>query len=75
MKIDCDECPVRGHACGDCVVTVLLGVPDRAPVEFDGAEQVAIARLARAGLVPPLRGSSERPPLRVVGSDEHTLSA
>jgi hypothetical protein len=75
MKIDCDECPVRGHACSDCVVTVLLGVPDHAPVEFDGAEQVAIARLAQAGLVPPLRGGSERPPLRVVGSDDHMLSA
>jgi len=74
MKIDCDECPVRGHACGDCVVTVLLGVPEHAPVEFDGAEQVAIARLAQAGLVPPLRASSH-PALRVVGQDGQILSA
>jgi len=25
MLIDCDACGVRGPACGDCVVTVLLG--------------------------------------------------
>lgn len=27
MIIDCDECAVRGPACADCVVTVLLGGP------------------------------------------------
>ncbi len=27
MVIDCDTCVVRGFACGDCVVTVLLGRP------------------------------------------------
>lgn len=27
MMIDCDACAVRGPACGDCVVTVLLGMP------------------------------------------------
>ena len=27
MIIDCDSCEVRGHACGDCVVGVLLGGP------------------------------------------------
>ena len=25
MLIDCDHCVVRGLACGDCVVSVLLG--------------------------------------------------
>jgi len=30
MIIDCDTCAVRGDACGDCVVGVLLGVPDPA---------------------------------------------
>lgn len=74
MKIDCDECPVRGHACGDCVVTVLLGIPEHTPVEFDGAEQIALARLAHAGLVPPLRASG-RTALRAVGRDEDILSA
>jgi hypothetical protein len=63
MLIDCDTCAVRGPACGDCVVTVLLGAPPAmshhgaAPdaVELDGAEQAAIAVLAGSGLVPPLR--------------------
>lgn len=51
MIIDCDGCAVRGDACGDCVVAVLLG----APPEITAAEQRAIDVLAEAGLVPPLR--------------------
>jgi len=54
VLIDCDSCTVRGLACGDCVVTVLLGVPP-AGVELDDAEQAAIGALAAQGLVPPLR--------------------
>jgi len=54
VLIDCDSCEVRGPACGDCIVTVLLGAaPDG--VELDPAEQAAIQVLARTGLVPPLR--------------------
>ena len=52
MVIDCDSCEVRGHACGDCVVTALLGGP---PGELDEAESVALEVLAGSGLVPPLR--------------------
>ena len=59
MLIDCDNCAVRGAACADCVVTVLLGSPpvevDVDVVEFDAAEQAAINTLAEHGLVPPLR--------------------
>jgi hypothetical protein len=54
VLIDCDSCAVRGLACGDCVVTVLLGVSP-AGVELDAAEQAAISVLADQGLVPPLR--------------------
>jgi hypothetical protein len=54
MLIDCDACEVRGLACSDCVVSVLLGVPDEG-AELDETEQVAIDALAHAGLVPPLR--------------------
>lgn len=54
MIIDCDTCRVRGPACGDCVVTVLLGRPGQAP-DLDAAEQRAIGVLAAGGLVPPLR--------------------
>jgi hypothetical protein len=53
MIIDCDTCVVRGLACGDCVVGVLLGVPPN--VEIDALEQRAIDTLGRAGIVPRLR--------------------
>jgi hypothetical protein len=54
--IDCDTCQVRGLACGDCVVSVLLGTPEmRRPVDLDDAEARAISVLAVSGLVPPLR--------------------
>jgi hypothetical protein len=53
MVIDCDSCVVRGLACGDCVVSVLLGVPEN--VEIDALEQRAIDALGRAGIVPRLR--------------------
>ncbi|HVQ17756.1 MAG TPA: hypothetical protein VMT27_01820 [Actinomycetes bacterium] len=51
MIIDCDTCTVRGDACADCVVAVLLGSP---PV-LDTEEQQAIEVLAASGLIPPLR--------------------
>lgn len=51
MIIDCDGCGVRGDACGDCVVAVLLG----APPDLQADEQRALGVLAEAGLVPPLR--------------------
>jgi hypothetical protein len=53
MIIDCDSCVVRGLACEDCVVSVLLGVPEN--VEIDVLEQRAIDALGRAGIVPRLR--------------------
>ena len=54
MNIDCDSCAAKGPACGDCVVTVLLGAPPEG-VELDEAEQRAIEALAEGGLIPPLR--------------------
>lgn len=69
MIIDCDSCEVRGVACGDCVIGVLLGAPTRqtrgaeaaevpsgAPiVQFDAPERRALDVLADQGLVPRLR--------------------
>lgn len=51
--IDCDTCTVRGLACHDCVVTVLLGPPPE--LTIDDTEQRALDVLAEGGLVPPLR--------------------
>ncbi|KAA1252218.1 hypothetical protein F0Q45_00625 [Mycobacterium simiae] len=49
--IDCDDCAVRGSACRDCVVSVLLGVPDTLMRD----ERAALEALAAAGLAPRLR--------------------
>lgn len=54
MIIDCDSCEVRGLACGDCVVTALLGAPPSG-FELDDGERLAFGVLASSGLVPPLR--------------------
>jgi len=54
MIVDCDRCEVRGDACGDCVITVLLGSPPGG-VELDGTERRALENLAAEGLVPGLQ--------------------
>jgi len=54
MIVDCDRCAVRGDACTDCVITVLLGAPPGG-VRLDATEQRAIDALASAGMVPRLR--------------------
>ncbi|MFM2438297.1 MAG: hypothetical protein RLZ55_1116 [Actinomycetota bacterium] len=51
VTIDCDTCEVRDIACGDCVVSVLIG----APAQWDEEERRALSVLADSGLVPPLR--------------------
>ena len=58
MVIDCTTCVARDVACGDCVISVLLGGPPdtaRQPLDLDDSERVALGSLAEAGLVPPLR--------------------
>jgi hypothetical protein len=65
MVIDCDRCAVRGDACSECVVTVLLGAPPE--VEWDDVEQRAVDALAEAGMVPRLRlvqGADSAQPVR-----------
>ena len=49
--IDCDDCAVRGAACKDCVVSVLIGMPH----SLDDDEKAALDALADAGLAPRLR--------------------
>lgn len=51
IVIDCDDCAVRGVRCQDCVVSVLLGVPETLLVD----EREALEVLAEAGLAPKLR--------------------
>ena len=65
LLIDCNSCTARPVACGDCVVSALLGTEPEldhdteaeAATEFDldPTEVAALAALAGSGLVPPLR--------------------
>ena len=54
MIIDCDSCTVRGKACSECVVSVVLGVPPEG-IELDDTERRALEALAAGGMVPELR--------------------
>jgi hypothetical protein len=54
MIVDCDRCEVRGGACQDCVITVLLGnLPSG--VELDGPRRPELDALAEAGMAPRLQ--------------------
>jgi hypothetical protein len=81
MLIDCDTCVVRGPACGDCVVTVLLGFPvfgRQGPDDGPGLpEGVDVGGTGTAGegldldqaeqaAIAVLAGSGLVPPLRLV---------
>lgn len=65
VLIDCDGCAMQNLACGECVVTVLLGVPD-AGIEVDEGERRALDVLADSGLVPRLRLVPMGPPGEVL---------
>ena len=51
VVIDCDDCAVRGLGCKDCVISVLLGVPET----LQDDERRALEVLADVGLAPRLR--------------------
>lgn len=53
INIECGDCRNRGPACGNCVVSVLLGAPETPELTVEEAD--AVAALAGQGLVPPLR--------------------
>ena len=90
MVIDCDRCAVRGDACGECVVGVLLGVPgvprratehsdDERPsgavaLQLDAPERRALDVLADQGLVPRLRLVAAPVP-PVTRNDQHGRDA
>jgi hypothetical protein len=68
VVVDCDRCLVRSPgACGDCVVTVLLGAPPEG-IELDSDDVAALEALADGGLVPPLRLV-----IPVTGPDSHAV--
>ncbi|MFB9902450.1 hypothetical protein [Allokutzneria oryzae] len=60
MIVDCDGCELRGDACHDCVIAVLIGVPPEVPprpglTEPQVAVSVAVDALAEAAALPRLR--------------------
>jgi hypothetical protein len=75
MVIDCDACAARGPACGDCVVSVLLGGPPAhgredatrspGPPGSAGGPPVELDGAERAALA-VLAGCGLVPPLRLV---------
>ena len=54
MLIDCDTCRMRDVACGDCVISLLLGAPEDSS-DLCAEEAAAFGALAAGGLAPPLR--------------------
>lgn len=51
MIIDCGRCEERGPACGNCAAAVIVAQrPELGPAELR-----ALAVLANAGMIPPLR--------------------
>ena len=74
MIIDCGTCSVAGLACGDCVVSVLLGAPegiDRSFGPADDMPETAFLPLVHvedehAAALEVLAGSGLVPPLRLV---------
>ena len=56
ISISCDDCDLqRTDACGDCLVSFILGREADDALVVDVAEARAIRMLGRAGLVPELR--------------------
>jgi hypothetical protein len=56
LTISCDDCVLDGTAaCGDCVVSFLLGREPGDAVVIDAAEARAMRLLEDVGLVPALR--------------------
>ena len=75
MLIDCDTCAVRGDACGDCVITVLLaspplesGVEADLEADRDGVSEVPLVSFDEdeARALDALAAGGLVPPLRLV---------
>ena len=77
MLIDCETCSVRGVACPDCEISVLLhAAPGPTNViDLDESERNAVSVLAASGLLPPLRLVRPRTPPEHQGPDRHRDTA
>ena len=59
LHVDCDSCVARGDACGDCVISVLLGAPDQVELDAVGAFSAVGAGGPRARSAAPPDTRSE----------------
>lgn len=74
MIIDCGTCAVAGLACGDCVVSVLLGMPEVSDRPSDTMRDMPESTVLplmhvedeHAAALEVLAGSGLVPPLRLV---------
>jgi hypothetical protein len=74
MIIDCGTCSVAGLACGDCVVSVLLGAPEALDLPSGPVGDMTESPLLplvhvedeHAAALEVLAGSGLVPPLRLV---------
>jgi len=77
VLIDCETCSVRGIACPDCVISVLLQT-SHAPInaiDLDESERNAVSVFAASGLLPPLRLVRPRTPPEHEGPDRRRDTA
>ena len=77
MLIDCETCSVRGIACPNCVISVLLQTPDEQTnaIDLDESERNAVSVFAASGLLPPLRLVRPRTPPEHPGPDRRRDTA
>lgn len=61
VVIDCDDCAARGSGCRDCVVSVLIGVPE----SLSHDERAALEVLADVGIGPSVAPGAGPPPARI----------
>ncbi len=68
MLVDCGTCAVRDVACGDCVLTVLWGLPDERVDGWGPADEAgpAVSAGAAVALVPVRLDDDDRRALRAL---------
>ncbi|ALE72946.1 hypothetical protein Ae168Ps1_1335 [Pseudonocardia sp. Ae168_Ps1] len=79
MIVDCDRCEVRGTACGDCVIGVLMDVPeiDRPipylPVDLPGEQTGRSGAAAVPGGLRPVAGGPGSGPVEFAEPERRAL--
>jgi hypothetical protein len=81
MIIDCDTCVVRGRACSDCVITVLLRTPpiaqpsDEPPSSPWASNDPTVREVTGVSVSPWVTGSSEPPTVELDADEQRAVHA